>query len=102
MPVTLTRKVGPDEWGQRDKELTFIPAGSVVLEIDHSVFARSDIELETVDTNALVKRGLARMYFVAGHAGTDQRPLCRPIGQEGGEWDLDLLLAPIILGSGIK
>lgn len=102
LPVILAKRVDPDEWSQRDRELAFIPAGSVVLEIDDQAFTRPDIRFETVNPNYLLELNLAKAYFVEGHAGPDQRPLCRPIGQEGGEWDLDLLLAPIILGSGAK
>ena len=82
--------------------MALIPAGSIVLEVDDKVFSRSDIDLTTVDLNRLLDLKMAVAYFVEGHAGSDQRPLCRPIGQEGGEWDSDFLLAPIILGSGAK
>lgn len=102
VPVILTRRVSPDEWNSRDEKATFIPDGCIILEVDDKALARPDIYLETVNPNYLLELKLARAYFVAGHAGTDRRPLCRPIGQEEGEWDLDLLLAPIILGSGAK
>lgn len=100
--VILARKVGPDEWNSRDEKATFIPDGCIILEIDSKALARPDIKLETVNPNYLLELNLAKAYFVAGHAGTDQRPLCRPIGQEGGEWDSDFFLLPIILGSGAK
>ena len=102
LPVIFTKSVSPDEWNLRDEKLAFIPAGSVILEIDSKAFTRPDIRFETVNPNYLLELNLAKAYFVVGHAGSDQRPLCRPIGQEGGEWDSDLLLLPIILGSGAE
>ena len=100
VPVILTRRASPDEWNSRDEKATFIPDGCIILEIDDKALARPDIYLETVNPNYLLELNLAKAYFVEGHAGVDRRPLCRPIGQEGGEWDFDMLLLPIILGCG--
>lgn len=92
-----------DEWDHRDQDATFIPVGSLVLEVDDNVIASPNVNLEIADPNYLLDLTVARLYLVEGHAQTDLRPLCRPIGgigEEAATYGFDLPLVPLILGGG--
>lgn len=97
----LTKRVSPEEWDARKEELTFIPAGTIVVELPD--FAIRKIEgLRSIEptrlnylVNLLVKDYLATPLTVVGHAKTDLRPLCLDINGEGVPSDLPLV--PIAL-----
>ena len=93
----VTRRATLEEWKSRDKEVSRLPIGSVVVEVDRRLTPEfmAQFGIQTLDVQALVDSGIAAAYLVEDYAKADGRPLCKWIGHDSAIADLALL--PILL-----
>lgn len=92
----LARRATMEEWGERNRAVSSLPIGSVVVEVDRRFTPEfmAQFNIHILDVQTLVDSGIATAYLVEGYAKTG-RPLCRWIGHDSPIADLPLL--PLLL-----